>query len=60
MCVCVYIYIYIYIYQVPRSERFVLAEVLGDPVRIRDWIINGLPADSFSVDNGIVVSNARR
>jgi len=46
--------------QVPRSDRFVLAEVLGDPVKVRDWVINGLPADSFSIDNGIVVSNARR
>ena len=37
-----------------------MAEVLGDPVKIREWNINGLPADSFSVDNGIVVLNARR
>ena len=46
--------------EVPRSEKFSLAEVLGDAVKIREWVINGLPADSFSVDNGIVVSNARR
>ena len=45
---------------VPRSSEFTLQQVLGEPVKIRDWIINGLPADSFSVDNGIIVSNARR
>ena len=45
---------------VPRSDTFLLAKVLGDPVAIREWSMNGLPSDSFSVDNGIIVSNARR
>jgi dynein heavy chain len=45
---------------VPRSDTFTLAKVLGDPVAIREWSINGLPSDAFSVDNGIIVSNARR
>lgn len=45
---------------VPRSDTFALAKVLGDPVAIREWNINGLPSDLFSVDNGIVVSQARR
>jgi len=45
---------------VPRSGHFSLEQVLGEPVKIRDWVINGLPADAFSIDNGIVVSNARR
>jgi hypothetical protein len=34
--------------------------VLGDPVKIRDWTIDGLPNDTFSIDNGIMVSKARR
>ena len=45
---------------IPRSDKFSLQSVLGDPVKIREWIIAGLPADSFSVDNAIVVSQARR
>jgi len=45
---------------VPRSDTFVLSKVLGDPVKIRDWSINGLPSDAFSIDNGIIVTNARR
>ena len=27
---------------------------------IREWLIAGLPNDSFSIDNGIIVDNARR
>ena len=29
-------------------------------MKIRAWNIAGLPVDSFSVDNGIIVDNARR
>ena len=47
-------------FSVPRSEKFVLQSVLGDPVKIRNWNIAGLPSDDFSIDNGIVVNNARR
>ena len=42
------------------SQNFSLNRTLGDPVKIRAWQIAGLPVDSFSVDNGIVVSNSRR
>ena len=27
---------------------------------IREWLIAGLPNDSFSIENGIIVANARR
>ncbi len=33
---------------------------VGDPVEIRQWQIAGLPKDRFSVDNGVIVANARR
>uniref|UniRef100_A0A8C9VXT2 Dynein axonemal heavy chain 12 n=1 Tax=Scleropages formosus TaxID=113540 RepID=A0A8C9VXT2_SCLFO len=33
---------------------------LGDPIKIRAWNIAGLPTDSFSIDNGVIVSNSRR
>jgi dynein heavy chain len=45
---------------VPSSKVFRLQDCLGDPVKIREWGIHGLPNDSFSIDNGIMVSNARR
>ena len=46
--------------QVPCSDKFSLRAVLGDAVKIRDWNIDGLPNDSFSIDNGIIISHARR
>ena len=42
------------------SEDFQLANVLGDPIKIRQDCINGLPTDSFSIDNGVIVDNSRR
>ena len=45
---------------IPCSTQFSLNGTLGDPVKIRAWQIAGLPVDTFSVDNGIVVSNSRR
>jgi dynein heavy chain len=45
---------------IPRSKHFSLVQTLGDPVKIRSWNISGLPSDQFSVENGIILSNARR
>ncbi len=46
--------------KIPCSEVFSVNTTLGDPVKIRAWNIAGLPVDSFSVDNGIVIQNSRR
>lgn len=46
--------------KVPCSEDFTLSNTLGNQVLIRAWRIAGLPIDSFSTDNGIIVSNSRR
>ncbi|XP_041362756.1 dynein heavy chain 3, axonemal-like isoform X2 [Gigantopelta aegis] len=45
---------------IPCSEIFSLNQTLGEPVKIRAWNIAGLPVDTFSVDNGIIVSKSRR
>ncbi|KAJ1187209.1 hypothetical protein NDU88_003988 [Pleurodeles waltl] len=45
---------------IPCSDDFSLSVTLGDPVKIRAWNIAGLPSDSFSIDNGIIITNARR
>jgi len=42
------------------SGDFSVSNVLGDPIKIRAWNINGLPTDSFSIDNGVIVDNSRR
>ncbi|XP_034417782.1 dynein heavy chain 7, axonemal [Cyclopterus lumpus] len=46
--------------EIPCSPNMSLMNSLGDPVKIRAWTIAGLPSDSFSTDNGIIISNARR
>nr|KAJ3423148.1 Dynein heavy chain 7, axonemal [Polyrhizophydium stewartii] len=45
---------------IPCSDDIRLFNVLGEPVKARAWTLAGLPNDSFSIDNGIVISNARR
>ena len=46
--------------KIPVSEGFDLQEVMGDPMTIRDWNIKGLPADTVSVNNGILVTRCER
>nr|XP_060483981.1 dynein axonemal heavy chain 12 [Panthera onca] len=46
--------------RIPCSEEFSLSKTLGDPVKIRAWNIAGLPTDTFSIDNGVIVNNSRR
>ena len=45
---------------IPASPKFSLAGTLGDPVLIREWQNQGLPTDSVSVNNGILVDKCRR
>ncbi|XP_018046945.1 PREDICTED: dynein heavy chain 3, axonemal [Atta colombica] len=45
---------------IPCSAKFNLIDILGEAVEIRDWTIQGLPADNFSVENGIIVKHADR
>ena len=46
--------------QVPFSDDYTLSKALGDPVRIREWQMAGLPTDSVSTENGILVSRGER
>ncbi|KAJ3127539.1 Dynein heavy chain 7, axonemal [Nowakowskiella sp. JEL0407] len=46
--------------KIPCTEPFSLSAILGDPIEMRAWNIAGLPSDSFSIDNGIIVKNSRR
>ncbi|XP_048664162.1 dynein axonemal heavy chain 7 isoform X2 [Marmota marmota marmota] len=45
---------------IPCSDEYSLMGTLGEAVTIRAWNIAGLPSDSFSIDNGIIIMNARR
>lgn len=33
---------------------------MGNPVLIRQWNIDGLPSDNFSLENGIIIFKSRR
>eukprot|EP00966_Prymnesium_polylepis_P005870 134048-Prymnesium_polylepis.1 len=45
---------------VPHSEGANLIKVMADPVKLRKWQVDGLPADGLSTENGIIFSCARR
>ena len=44
----------------PVSLNFSLGRILGDPVQIREWQNDGLPTDTISVNNGILVDKCTR
>ncbi|RYG69725.1 hypothetical protein EON64_02000, partial [archaeon] len=46
--------------EVPHSSGAGLRGTLADPVAIRQWTICGLPQDSHSVENAIIMSRVRR
>lgn len=45
---------------IPGSETYGLVTVLGNPVLLRQWNIDGLPSDNFSLENGIIIFKSRR
>lgn len=45
---------------IPCSKQFSLIHTLGEPVLIRAWNIFGLPADNFSIENGIIIYSSKR
>ena len=45
---------------IPCSDNFSLTAVLGDPVKIRTWNIQGLPKDEFSTQNAIALDQKLR
>ena len=45
---------------VPHTEGSSLIKVMADPVKLRQWQVDGLPADGLSTENGIILANAFR
>ncbi|KAI8896128.1 dynein heavy chain and region D6 of dynein motor-domain-containing protein [Globomyces pollinis-pini] len=46
--------------KIPHSESPTLWEALGDNVKLREWEISGLPKDTLSRDNAVMVQYSRR
>jgi dynein heavy chain len=45
---------------IKASQNVTMRGVLGDEVTIRSWAVAGLPNDSLSVENGIILFKSRR
>ncbi|XP_073998898.1 dynein heavy chain at 62B isoform X2 [Rhodnius prolixus] len=45
---------------VPSSQIFNMVTVLGNDIKIEDWNIRGLPSDTFSTENAIIMDYSRR
>ena len=45
---------------VPCTPDFSFAGFLAKPTIVRDWNIKGLPSDSFSTENGVIVTKSSR
>lgn len=45
---------------IPCSPNFDLSTFMAKATVVRDWNIQGLPSDSFSTENGIIVTRGRR
>ena len=45
---------------IPCTSEYSLISISGDPIKIRQWCINGLPTDTVSVDNAIITSICSR
>ena len=45
---------------IPVSDDCSLRGTLASPVEVRDWNMWGLPTDSVSIDNGILVTRGKR
>lgn len=41
---------------IPFTESYSLSKTLETPIRIRDWMGEGLANDSLSVDNGVITT----
>mmetsp|Transcript_18885 Transcript_18885/g.22437 ORF Transcript_18885/g.22437 Transcript_18885/m.22437 type:complete len:4042 (-) Transcript_18885:161-12286(-) len=44
----------------PFSAKFSFVTLLADPVVVRQWNLQGLPADDFSTENGVIVTRGSR
>eukprot|EP00656_Telonema_subtile_P031899 TRINITY_DN3494_c0_g2_i1.p1 TRINITY_DN3494_c0_g2~~TRINITY_DN3494_c0_g2_i1.p1 ORF type:complete len:4527 (-),score=1335.50 TRINITY_DN3494_c0_g2_i1:103-13683(-) len=43
-----------------HSEDFKFVDFLANPVDIRNWVMQGLPTDNFSTENGVLVTGGTR
>ena len=44
---------------IKHNERFSIEKSLGIEQIIRDWVVKGLPNDSHSIENAIIINNSK-
>jgi len=42
------------------SEDFSFNKIFGDPLKIKEWQLNLLPSDSFSISNAIILEESEK
>jgi dynein heavy chain len=46
--------------KISHSEECNMTSVLGEPVKIQQWVVASLPNDALSIENAIVIDRSRR
>ncbi|XP_048510723.1 dynein axonemal heavy chain 7 isoform X3 [Athalia rosae] len=52
--------IYVKSLDIPTSDTYSFVTVLGSEIKINSWNIHGLPRDSFSTENAIIMDSSKR
>lgn len=47
-------------FEIKSSPEVAIQPIMGNPVKIRQWVIDKLPQDKFSIDNAIIMNNSDR
>lgn len=45
---------------IPISDNFDFVKIMGDPISLREWTMNGLPTDNVSLENSIIAMKGYR
>jgi dynein heavy chain len=45
---------------IPHNKDCSMRSVLGEPVKIQQWVVASLPNDALSIENGIIIDRSRR
>lgn len=46
--------------KIPCTDNYDFVQILGTEIKINSWNIFGLPRDSFSTENAIIMDNSKR
>ncbi|XP_015437708.1 PREDICTED: dynein heavy chain 7, axonemal-like [Dufourea novaeangliae] len=53
-------FVYVKTLEIPCTDLYDFVETLGSEIKINSWNIFGLPRDSFSTENAIIMDNSKR